>query len=229
MAHKGFIKLYRDSSTHWLYCAEPFDKWHAWQDLLLLANYSETKRLYKGEFQITKAGQLQTSEQFLADRWRWSRSKVRRFLILLETDSMIERSCDSEHTTITIVNWKKYQNTQKPLERTGANSKATQNRTANRTADDTSKPVEKSTLAGIPRTANDTADNTSDDTTRDTYKKNNKRIIKEGAQLGIAQHRALPAGAMKIGDIFTDDDGFSFIMKTDGSIDRYRGKRSKKQ
>lgn len=168
MAKTGYIKLHRSFLEHWLYDdgKEPFDKAHAWLDLLLLANYEETKRMYKGQLQITGAGQMQVSDRYLADRWHWSKDKVRRYTKMLEIDGMITTKRTTNNTTITIENWGKFQ---------------------------------------VQRTTNNTTDKTTGKPTGDTHNKNIKNIKK--------------------GSIFKDAEGFSYMVKADGSIDRYRGKQ----
>lgn len=221
----GYIKLHRSSMEHWLYFAEPFTKWQAWTDLLLLANFEETKKMYKGNLQITHAGQLQVSYDYLARRWQWSRSKVYRFLILLETDNMIKQVGKSSGTTITIENWSKFQGRNSVLQKTD------KNRNTNRNTDDTSKHTEISNRTKNQRNTDDTTNDTADDTTGDTHNKNNKeykeRAAHEIALDGISARSSKKYKQLKVGDIFQDEDGYWFIVKPDG-IDRYRGKRKDK-
>lgn len=49
-----------------IYYAEPFDRWHAWHDLMQLSKYHNC---------IVK-----TPERVMASRWQWSIGKVRRYL-----------------------------------------------------------------------------------------------------------------------------------------------------
>lgn len=130
MARIGYIKVHREAMEHWLYNEEPFDKWHAWEDILLSANHTYSRKLYKGKIQVIKAGQLPTSIKLLAQRWRWDRKKVMRFLDVLERDNMISQNRTSYGTTITIENWDKWQN--------GGTSNGTPKGTANRTPNGTS-------------------------------------------------------------------------------------------
>lgn len=114
MANSGFIKMYRSITEHWIYLNEKneaYDRFHAWFDLLIMANYQESKKVYKGDLQVTKAGQLQVSDEFLAKRWCWSRNKTRKFLKMLENDGMISIFRTTKGTTITIENWGKFQHT----------------------------------------------------------------------------------------------------------------------
>lgn len=111
MDHIGFIKLFRSSLDHPLYMpiGEPFDRWHAWIDLLLMANYKTSQQMYKGKMQTTFPGQIQTSMLALSKRWGWSFNKVRRFLSVLESEQMITLKRTTDGTTITVENWGKFQ------------------------------------------------------------------------------------------------------------------------
>jgi hypothetical protein len=111
---KGWIKLHRTLQLHWLWNTEkPFDKRSAWIDLLLLANHEDGKTLFDNELVVVKRGEHITSEVKLAERWGWSRTKVRNFLNLLQKDGMIENiKEDKKRTRIRIVNYSIYQNSE---------------------------------------------------------------------------------------------------------------------
>lgn len=106
---EGWIKLNRSIQDHWLCKDEPFDKTHAWIDLLLLANYEDKKTAYKGDVITCKRGDVNLSLSALASRWKWSRPKVSRFIELLERDGMITTNVTTHRTTISIVNYGFYQ------------------------------------------------------------------------------------------------------------------------
>ena len=106
----GWIKLHRKIEEHWLWeDKESFDKRSAWIDLLLTANHTEKKVLFKGELIIIKRGQILTSIRGLAEQWRWSVNKVYRFIKLLESDSMLKKESDKDRTLLTLVNYSVYQ------------------------------------------------------------------------------------------------------------------------
>ena len=107
---KGYISLNRSVEDNWLWKQRPFSKGQAWIDLILLANYSDVK-IPKGDEVIAyKRGCVHRSIYFLADRWGWNRKTVRRFLSVLESDQMVSVSCTASGTTITLINYEKYQN-----------------------------------------------------------------------------------------------------------------------
>lgn len=107
---KGYIKLHRAIKDCWIWQDdEPFTKRDAWIDMLLSANHTDKKILLEGKLLIIHAGQFHTSILKLSDRWKWDRKKVRKFLDILENDNMITTDRTAHGTTVTIVNWGKYQ------------------------------------------------------------------------------------------------------------------------
>lgn len=107
---KGYIKLHRDIKECWIWKEdEPFTKRDAWIDLLLSANHTDKKILFEGKLKVIHAGQFLTSLVSLSDKWKWDRKKVRKFLGVLESDNMIITDRTAHGTTITLVNWDKYQ------------------------------------------------------------------------------------------------------------------------
>ena len=113
-ANKGWICLYRDIQDNWVWendKDEQFSRGQAWVDMLLTANHEDRKILLNGKLVTIQRGQFHTSIVKLADKWNWERRKVKRFLDLLENDSMIcTTSSTTDGTTITIVNYDKFQN-----------------------------------------------------------------------------------------------------------------------
>ncbi|WP_069649662.1 hypothetical protein [Caloranaerobacter ferrireducens] len=109
--NQGWISLHRKIAEHWIWVSnEPFDKRSAWIDLLLLANHEDKKILLGNELVEVKRGEHITSEYILAQRWGWSRKKVRNFLQLLAEDGMIENiKEDKKRTRLRIVNYNDYQ------------------------------------------------------------------------------------------------------------------------
>ena len=104
---KGWIKLNRQIQDHWIWKNHEFA--YAWIDLLLMVNRAEKKILVDNKLITIKRGQTLTSIKKLADRWGWSRKKVYSFLGALERDRMVVKKSTSRYTTLTIVNYGKYQ------------------------------------------------------------------------------------------------------------------------
>lgn len=126
---EGWIKLNRQITEHWLWLKFPFSYGQAWVDLLLLANHEDEKVPYKGDIVICKRGDVSRSILSLSKRWQWGRDKTRDFLRLLEKDEMIVLNATTNRTTITIVNYDKYQVS--PTTNTTTNPQRTQQRTHN--------------------------------------------------------------------------------------------------
>ena len=105
----GWIKLYRQLQDCPIWYGERFSKGQAWVDLLMLANHSDKKIMFNGDFITIQRGQYLTSMVKLSDKWKWNRKTVSSFLKLLENDNMITKVTDNTKTLITIVNYGIYQ------------------------------------------------------------------------------------------------------------------------
>lgn len=105
----GFIKLFRQITKHWLWFADPFDRAHAWIDLLLMANWETGMNCINGQTFEQQCGEVVTSISYLAKRWRWSENKVRRFLKALSADHMVHTVGRPYGTSITIENYTYFQ------------------------------------------------------------------------------------------------------------------------
>jgi hypothetical protein len=116
--NNGWIKIHRCMMDNPLYHSEPFNRTHAWIDLLLLAN-SNDNFFYKRGIRVNiQRGQIGHDADTLAKRWKWSRGKVERYLTMLESDGMIVRQKSNVTTLISICKYDDYQANDK------ANSKA---------------------------------------------------------------------------------------------------------
>lgn len=105
---KPWRKLFRKIVDNPMYFSEPFDKTHAWIDLILMAEDD---------------GVVRTTVPLLAERWKWSEGKVRRFLKAFAEDGAIEyqgkggrdNGRDSGRVYgmfVSLVNWDIYQGEQ---------------------------------------------------------------------------------------------------------------------
>jgi hypothetical protein len=106
----GWIKLHRSIKEHWLYTEDRvFSKFEAWNDILLSVNFSDAKQVIKGKIYNIKRGESTMSLETWAKRWNWDKSKVRRFLTLLQSDGMIVLVSDNITTHLTVCNYGSYQ------------------------------------------------------------------------------------------------------------------------
>jgi len=123
---RGYIKLYRKAFDNPLYFSEKFTKFQAWTDLLLMANHKDAQVSIRGILVKVNRGQVLASEEYLAERWKWSRGKVRRFMQSLanplktsesssghrdggKTGQQIVQQKTNVTTIITITNYEEYQ------------------------------------------------------------------------------------------------------------------------
>ena len=80
---EGFVQLWRRLRDHrfWpTYKRRRFTELEAWIDLLFDATFKAHQMRFRGHTFNLKPGELVFSQNDRADRWRWSRSKVRSFL-----------------------------------------------------------------------------------------------------------------------------------------------------
>ena len=136
----GYIKLHRKVLSNEMFLEMPFDRWRAFEFLMLNARYKPADIMIKGKTIHLDVGQLIFGEDTLASKWGWSRGKVRRFLEQLESLNMIQRTGTPYGTVITIENYTLYQG-----ERT---SNGTLFRTEDCTADGTGYEAAGSTACG---------------------------------------------------------------------------------
>jgi hypothetical protein len=113
MNNHGWICLHRDIQAHWLFNFNESDKALAWIDLLLLASHEDNKFMAKGRVVECRRGQIAMSQITLQKRWKMSQNKLKRFLVLLKNDGMIELETNDLTTIITICNYNKYQDNER--------------------------------------------------------------------------------------------------------------------
>jgi len=140
---QGWISLYRKIIYHPLYKEKRcFSKFEAWVDLLLMVNHRDNSFMMGNEMMEVKRGSKITSIKHLAERWEWSRKKVKNFLDMLQNDGMIAYKSTSKYTYVTVENYTKYQ---------GANR------------DEEHEKNIKSTLKEHPRNTNNNDNNANND------------------------------------------------------------------
>jgi len=109
----GWIKLDRQIQSNFLWKAtkkDPFDKRSAWIDLLLMATHEdEAFTNSHGNVINLKRGQILVGRQYLAKRWCWSENKVLRFISMLQRQKMVTADGTPDGTTLTLVNYSKFQ------------------------------------------------------------------------------------------------------------------------
>jgi len=109
---RGWVRVYRSITNHWLYKDKPFCRGMAFVDLILTANHDHKKFLLGGQLIECGRGEIITSLRKLMERWGWSKTKVVTFLSMLEKDSMVDIKRDHKKTTIKVHQYELYQDTE---------------------------------------------------------------------------------------------------------------------
>lgn len=136
----GWIKLYRKITENPLYFSEAFTRLQAWIDLLIIANHDENYIYIRGNKVVIKRGQIAKTQDTLAERWKWSRGKVVRFLDELQKNGQIVQQKSKLITLISIVNYELYQSS--------STTDSTSDRTSNDTSDSTINEPQKEQQKG---------------------------------------------------------------------------------
>lgn len=106
----GYVLRYRKVEDNPVLEDKVFDKHHAWDWMIGRANFKKVHVLFNGSYKTLQRGQFHTSIRKLGEAFGWSDKRVARFLIALEMNGMIKTKKTSRGTTITIVNYNRYQN-----------------------------------------------------------------------------------------------------------------------
>lgn len=107
---KGWISIDRCIMEHFLYKEKRvFSKYEAWIDILLNVNHSDAEVLIDNKIFNVKRGQSLYSLDTWASRWNWNKSKVRRFLNLLQECSMVVTNSEQKTTRLTVCKYDSYQ------------------------------------------------------------------------------------------------------------------------
>lgn len=128
----GRIKLHRQSQENPLYFAEPFTKWQARQDLLLIANHADGFFFVRWNKIEVKRWQVARGENDLCQRWKWSRDKIRNFLKLLENMWQIIQQKNRICSIYIIVNYDRYQTTDQTTDPTTEKQQTLQQKNINK-------------------------------------------------------------------------------------------------
>ena len=105
----SWIKLHRKIYAHWIF--KDAERLRAWIIILGHVNFKEEKVALGNDLLICKRGESLMS----LDSWaklfgkNWNKSKVRRFLNLLQNDSMIVLTNEKITTRLTVCNYDTYQ------------------------------------------------------------------------------------------------------------------------
>lgn len=135
MSNNGWIALHRQIRDNWIW--QDSDKLKAWIDILLEVNHEDKKVLVNGKLVTIHRGEKLTSIAKLAEKWNWSKGRVRTFLDLLEQDGMCTTNRTTNGTTLKVSNYAEYQDLSTDKRTTVSTTDKTADRTADSTADST--------------------------------------------------------------------------------------------
>ena len=106
----GYISLHRQIKDNWMWTEKrEFSKLEAWLDILLSVNHKEAEVVIKFKVYKVKRGESIKSLDSWAKSWNWNKSKVRRFLKLLEEQGNITLKNETQTTRITVCKYDSYQ------------------------------------------------------------------------------------------------------------------------
>lgn len=105
----GWISVYRSLQNHWIWDDKPYSKGQAWITMLMMANHEDKKLMYDGNIIFVKRGSFITSILKLSQKFGWDRKKTTRFIDALEMEKSVITNRTTHGTTVTIVNYEKYQ------------------------------------------------------------------------------------------------------------------------
>lgn len=103
----SWIKLFRDINKHWIWQNSDYLKW--WLDILLEVNHAPANVVINNKIYDCNRGEKLYSLDTWASRWGTNKSKVRRFLTLLQNDNMIVLKSETQTTRLTVCKYDTYQ------------------------------------------------------------------------------------------------------------------------
>lgn len=120
----GHVKISRKAYARdpWWRESRIFSKWEAWEDCIQMAAFGRhTRRIGEAQVELGR-GEFAASVRFLSQRWRWSKSRVGRWLLdarqlgrlrLREGDKVRDSERDTQRDTheavYVVVNYSQYQ------------------------------------------------------------------------------------------------------------------------
>lgn len=122
----SFYLLHRGWMDNPAFADEPFTERLAWVWLVQEASFEPHKIRYKNKMIELGIGQIPISYRRLVAKWQWGIHRVRNFLKLLQSETMITMETATGFLIITICNYEKYQKPSK-IPTTQATTQATTN------------------------------------------------------------------------------------------------------
>ena len=107
----GYVKIARGIFKHTMFKNEPFTEREVWIWLICGASYKDDTIRIPNTNIVTqiKRGEYMASYRFLAKKFKWPLSKVKRFIERLKSGTMLSTRVTQGITFITIENYDEYQ------------------------------------------------------------------------------------------------------------------------
>jgi len=109
----GTVNISRDIWDDTAFKPEPLTEREAWVWMVMDASYKPRTKEVNGAWVDLERGQLSCSVRFMCKAWKWSKSKVDRFLKRLENRDMIGTDSGTGINVITICKYDEYQSKSK--------------------------------------------------------------------------------------------------------------------
>lgn len=109
---KDYICISRDFLDDPLFHKEPVSKGQAWIELIGLAKTKEEPIVVNEQIVQCKRGCVYVSQRDLAARWRWTKSKVKRFINTLQRFGRVESQFNRVTNCIAIINYNDFVKTE---------------------------------------------------------------------------------------------------------------------
>ena len=111
MQRWGFIAIDRGLWGHPFFKPEPFTERESWVWLISAAAYKPMRVAYQNIVVLLKRGEFCFSLRFLAEKWRWEKDKVDRYLKRLQRHDMLRDNSRDGAKVYFITNYNKFNST----------------------------------------------------------------------------------------------------------------------
>lgn len=105
----GFVRVSRDLLEDEAFADEAFSEREAFLWLIFEASFKAREKRVGSAIVKLGRGQVAASTRFMAKAWKWSESRVRRYLDRLKNRRMVSCVADAGVTVVTLCNYDKYQ------------------------------------------------------------------------------------------------------------------------
>ena len=105
--HRGYVKIWRKLEDSFFF--KDSQAVHLWVHILTSVNHKNKEFMFNNKKQICKKGSMVTGMNKLSENTGINKSKIKRILDMLESETLIETLRNNKFSIISVVNWEKYQ------------------------------------------------------------------------------------------------------------------------